>query len=116
MLILGSGNVVHNLSTMRRDLLDLGHDWGIRFDKAAIAQFERDPGDALDLLDHPDFAMAVPTPEHFIPALYIAGLAATEGSTLKAFGEGHALGAVSMTSYALGLSDAAIGAIEAAGA
>jgi len=114
-LIMGSGNVVHNLSTMRRDLAELGHDWGIRFDDAAIAQLESDPGRALDLQNHPDFAMAVPTPEHFIPALYIAGLAAAEGAALKAWNRGHALGAVSMTSYALGLDQAQLAAIAQAG-
>jgi len=107
-LIMASGNVVHNLGTMNRSLAEHGHDWGIRFDEAAVDLLENDPGRVLDLRDHPDFAMAVPTPDHFIPMLYIAGLAAAEGETLKTWNRGHALGAVSMTSHALGLSDNAL--------
>src|SRR5690606_19169598 len=77
-LIMGSGNVVHNLSYMQRELAEHGHDWGTRFDQAAIAQLAEGPAQALKLLDHPDYPVAVPTPEHFIPVLYIAGLAAAE--------------------------------------
>jgi len=113
-LVIGSGNVVHNLRTMRRDLADHGHDWGIRFDRAVIEQLETNPAGILQVLDHPDFAMSVPTPDHFIPMLYLAGMAAAEGSTLKTWNEGHALGAVSMTSYALGLDEAVIREVEEA--
>lgn len=112
-LVVGTGNIVHNLGTMRRDLRDHGHDWGIRFDKAAMHQLESDPGRILELQEHPDYPMAVPTPDHFIPILYIAGMAAAAGSTLSAFAEGHALGAVSMTSYALGLDDALLKELHA---
>ena len=34
------------------------------------------PGDVVRLAEHPDFALAVPTPDHFIPLVYFAGLAA----------------------------------------
>lgn len=115
-LIMASGNVVHNLSTMRRNEVDFGHDWGIRFDRAAIEKLESDPGDILSLASHPDYAMAVPAPDHYIPMLYIAGLAAAENEPLKVWNEGHALGAVSMTSYAMGLDDAALAQVREAAA
>ena len=34
-----------------------------------------DPGDILKVTEHADYALAVPTPDHFIPLLYLAGLA-----------------------------------------
>ncbi len=112
-LVMGTGNVVHNLSTMQRELADHGHDWGIRFDRAVLERLESDPGRILEVQSHPDYALAVPTPDHFIPMLYIAGMAAAEGSSLSSFSEGHALGAVSMTSYGLGLDDAVLAQLRA---
>jgi 4,5-DOPA dioxygenase extradiol len=99
---------------MRRDEPDFGHAWGIRFDQAAKEKLESAPRDILSLASHPDYAMAVPAPDHYIPMLYIAGMAAAEGEPLKVWNEGHALGAVSMTSYALGLDDAALAKVRSA--
>ena len=36
------------------------------------------PADILKAVEHPDYHMAVPTPDHFIPLLYTAGLAAED--------------------------------------
>lgn len=57
--------------------------------------------------------LAVPTPDHFIPLLYLAALAAAESSPAQALDRGYAMGSVSMSSYGLGV-DFNIGA--AAGA
>jgi 4,5-DOPA dioxygenase extradiol len=89
-MIVGSGNVVHNLRRVQWDRPDAGFDWAERFDDAVAAQMERDPG-----------AIAVPTPDHFIPLLYIAGLAAAEGRA-GALVRGYALGSLSMTCYGVG--------------
>src|SRR6187549_2660417 len=71
-LIVSSGNVVHNLRRIAWDQPAGGFDWNSRFDAAATTLMDEQPGDILKLVDHADFNLAVPTPDHFIPLLYIA--------------------------------------------
>ena len=101
-LIIGSGNVVHNLRRVQWDKPDSAFDWAERFDDATVAQLEAAPGDVLRLADHPDYALAVPTPDHFIPLLYIAGLAAESGEAMEPLIRGYAMGSLSMTCYGVG--------------
>ena len=101
-MILGSGNVVHNLGRIQWDRPDGAFDWAQRFDEAAIAQLADDPGAILRLADHPDYGLAVPTPDHFIPLLYLAGLVAAREATAEPLVTGYALGSISMTCYAAG--------------
>jgi 4,5-DOPA dioxygenase extradiol len=101
-LILGSGNVVHNLGRIQRAMPDRGFDWAERFDDAAADGLASDPAAVLTLVDHPDFELAVPTPDHFIPLLYIAGLAAESGERMEALVRGYAMGSLSMTCYGVG--------------
>ena len=101
-LILASGNVVHNLRLIDWSQRDEGADWAHRFDDAAVEQLAVDPGGILRLTSHPDYALAVPTPDHFIPLLYLAGLAAKEGSKANALLRGYAFGSLSMTCYGVG--------------
>ena len=76
-LILGSGNVVHNLHAYAwgRHPVD-PFDWAVRFDEHVRASIT--DGRAGDLADYEDgrqdAALAVPTPEHFLPLLYILAL------------------------------------------
>lgn len=98
-LVLGSGNIVHNLRAMSAELPDSGFDWATRFDDAARELLTSSPADVLRLREHPDFDTAVPTPDHFIPMLYFAGLAgATPADVLV---RGYTYGSLSMTSYTL---------------
>ena len=101
-MIVASGNVVHNLRMLQWNQPELAYDWAERFDDAVAEQLMRDPGAVLKLLEHPDYDLAVPTPDHFIPILYLAGVAAAEGATLEPLVRGHAMGSVSMTSYGFG--------------
>jgi 4,5-DOPA dioxygenase extradiol len=101
-LIVASGNVVHNLRRVQWQRPDAAFDWAERFDEAVVEKMAMDPHAILQLTEHDDYAEAVPTPDHFIPLLYVAGLAAAGEGRASAFARGYALGSISMTCYALG--------------
>jgi 4,5-DOPA dioxygenase extradiol len=103
-LIMASGNVVHNLGGMDWQFPDVGYDWAVRFDEEVKARMVSAPADAARLEAHPDYDNAVPTPDHFIPLLYFAGLAATTNDAVDVLTEGCAYGSLSMTAYTLGLA------------
>jgi 4,5-DOPA dioxygenase extradiol len=98
-LIIGSGNVVHNLRAMDWRRPQYGFDWAQRFDDAARAVLSERPADAVGLSRHPDYARAAPTPDHFLPLLYVAGLAAAAGRTAKVLVDGPEYGSITMTAY-----------------
>ena len=100
-LVLGSGNVVHDLRALDWSQPALAFDWARRFDDAARAVLLERPADAPALADHPDFGRAAPTPDHFIPLLYLAGLASAAGRPADVLIDGHAFGSISMASYTL---------------
>ncbi|MGY2702570.1 MULTISPECIES: 4,5-DOPA-extradiol-dioxygenase [unclassified Nocardioides] len=108
-LVVTSGNVVHNLRGMDWNLADDGYDWAQRFDEAAKEQMLNDPTGFAALDAHRDYAHAVPTPDHFIPALYLAGLAdaAGQSSDTRVLVDGYAYGSLSMTAYTIGMSSPA---------
>lgn len=111
-LIIGSGNVVHNLARINTSLRDAGFDWAVRFDEAAREIMTTRPADVLSLAKHPDFDRAVPTPEHFIPLLYVAGLAKSAGRVARILTDGYALGSLSMTSYTVDCECARVDSAE----
>ena len=102
-LVVASGNVVHNLRGMRRELVDEGFDWAQRFDESAKEQMLADPTAVAQLDSHRDYRNAVPTPDHFIPLLYLAGLAGTSEDGVEVLVDGYAYGSLSMTAYTLGM-------------
>jgi 4,5-DOPA dioxygenase extradiol len=102
-LVLGSGNVVHNLAGVNRELPDGGFDWAQRFDSDAKDAMLDDPLNAARLDAHRDFRHAVPTPDHFLPLLYLAGLAGASHQGAQVLVDGYAYGSLSMTAYTLGL-------------
>jgi 4,5-DOPA dioxygenase extradiol len=98
-LILGSGNVVHNLGRIDWSATDRGYDWAERFDEATRTQMHDAPGELGHLVQHNDYALAVPTPEHFLPLAYIAGIASVVDQTPEVLVGGCELGSLSMTSF-----------------
>lgn len=102
-LIVASGNIVHNLRAMDWGQVDAGYDWAVRFDEAARERMMSAPADVVRLDEHPDFRMAVPTPDHFIPLLYLAGLAEASTQEPQLLVDGCVYGSLSMSSYTLGL-------------
>ncbi len=103
-LVVASGNVVHNLRAVNWALADDGYDWARRFDQDAKAQMLSEPTAAARLDAHRDYRTAVPTPDHFIPLLYLAGLAGVASSGVDVLVDGYAYGSLSMTAYTLGLT------------
>ncbi len=100
-MILASGNVVHNLKRLQWDKPNLAYDWAERFDDAVVEQLTREPGDILRLAGHPDYQLAAPTPDHFIPLLYLAGVATADKTQPEPLVRGYSMGSISMTCYGI---------------
>jgi 4,5-DOPA dioxygenase extradiol len=101
-LVLASGNVVHNLRRLDWRNHEGGEPWAYRFDDAAAQLMIEAPQDVARLQQHPDYALAVPTPDHFLPLLYLAGVAAAAGTGAAPLVRGCALGSISMTCFGVG--------------
>jgi 4,5-DOPA dioxygenase extradiol len=100
-LIIGSGNVVHNLRAINPRTAETGTDWAHRFNEDARALMASHPDAIPGLQGHPDYQSAAPTPDHFIPLLYLAGLAAAAGRPAQTLVDGYAFGSLSMTAFTL---------------
>ena len=100
--ILGSGNVVHNLRRIDWERRDRAYDWGDRFDAEVKRIMTSSPQEILAVNAHPDYAMSVPTAQHFLPLSYLAGLCQAAGETAEVLIEGGTMGSITMTSYLLG--------------
>jgi len=104
-LVIASGNVVHNLGLMDSRSPASGTDWAQRFDEDVQSTMTSFPGTVVGVARHRDFHLAVPTPDHFIPLLYLAGLADAAGRAAKVLIDGYAYGSLSMTAYTLDFQD-----------
>ncbi|HEV8624496.1 MAG TPA: 4,5-DOPA dioxygenase extradiol [Acidimicrobiia bacterium] len=101
-LIVGSGNVVHNLRLIDWTQPDAAFPWAQAFDDAAASIMTSTPDDLPRLSERDDFALAAPTPDHFIPLLYLAGLASVAQQGTHVLVDGYAMGSLSMDCYTLG--------------
>lgn len=104
-LVVGSGNMVHNLRMAAWDRLNdtaYGYDWALRMNdtfKSLIESGNHKPLINYSLLGK-DAQLAIPTPEHYLPLLYTLGL---QGSLDQAtfFNDKTVAGSLTMTSVKL---------------
>lgn len=100
-LILASGNVVHNLRLVDWNSPGQGSDWAHRFDDDVRLVMTTDPSGLGRSSDHADYPLAVPTPDHFLPLAYLAGLSAASNRPPRILIDGYEMGSLSMTAYEL---------------
>lgn len=102
-LLLGSGNVVHNLRTIVWQPGAPPYDWAVEYnDRARAALLARDHEALIDYSRSGQAAqLSVPTPEHYLPLLYIIGAQRTD-EDVQIVGDGIDLGSISMMSVRVG--------------
>ncbi len=101
-LIMCSGNMVHNLRLVNWDKMDepgFGYDWAIEAnEKMKKFILSNDHGPLIDYHSQGKvFNLAVPTPEHFLPLLYALSLK-EENETIEIFNDKPVMGSLTMTS------------------
>ena len=79
-LVIGSGNVVHNLHTYAWGKEAEPFDWAQRFDQTVRDRIlENDPEPLIDYTSlGRDANLSIPTPDHYLPLLYILGMRAAD--------------------------------------
>jgi 4,5-DOPA dioxygenase extradiol len=101
-LIMGSGNIVHNLRRMTMRMTNEGFDWAHRFNDAMVNAISN--GDVESVINYVDLgddaSLSVPTSEHFLPLLYVLG-AKTDGDAVEISANGMQLDSISMTSVVI---------------
>jgi 4,5-DOPA dioxygenase extradiol len=103
-LVIGSGNLVHNLHTYAWGKHKVEpFDWAVRFDTKARELIES--GDHMPLVNYEslgkDAMLSAPTPDHYLPMIYILALAREDDKASFPV-EGYDGGSISMTSVRIG--------------
>lgn len=78
-LIVGSGNIVHNLRTIRWEANAPAYDWALEFDEWSKSKLLARDFKALqhDFLKTEAGKLSIPTLDHYLPLLYILGASNT---------------------------------------
>ncbi|NLV92172.1 MAG: 4,5-DOPA dioxygenase extradiol [Firmicutes bacterium] len=99
-LLFGSGNVVHNLRLVDWHQPNKGFDWAYEFDDYICENIlDKNHGNVLRFNELGDIArLAVPTPDHFYPLLYVLG-ASDEDDQVSVYNKSCELGSLTMTAY-----------------
>lgn len=102
-LIIGSGNMVHNLGIIDWHHQETGFDWAIEANTAMKNYISN--GDFAPLINYSAqgkaFQLSIPTPEHYLPLLYTLGLKG-ENEDFSFFNDKTVMGSISMTSVMIG--------------
>ena len=105
-LIVGSGNMVHNLRMISWDKLNepsFGYDWALSMNekfKSLLIDRDHDRLIHYDKIGK-DAMMAIPTPEHYLPLLYTIGLQSKKDQ-IEFFNDQAVGGSITMTSVKFG--------------
>jgi 4,5-DOPA dioxygenase extradiol len=101
-LIVGSGNIVHNLRLLQWDARE-PYPWAAEFDRKSAELMLAGEHDRL--VAYPALGeaarLSIPTNEHYLPLLYILALQ-QPGEQISFFAEGLTLGSISMRSVKIG--------------
>jgi 4,5-DOPA dioxygenase extradiol len=96
-LIMGSGNLVHNLGRVSWEPNAVSYDWALEFDARMTDLMEK--GDFSSLISYEKFGesakLSVPSPDHYWPLLYVLG-AKQSKDTLSFPIEGITMGSIGM--------------------
>lgn len=105
-LIIGSGNMVHNLRMVAWDKLNeeqYGYDWAIQMNDQFKSLIES--RDHSSLINYTrlgkEALLSIPTPEHYLPLLYTLGVG-TEKDSISFFNDKAVGGSLTMTSVKIG--------------
>jgi 4,5-DOPA dioxygenase extradiol len=105
-LIIGSGNMVHNLGLAAWDQIEAigyGYDWALEANEKMKRFIVND--DYRQLIDYKSqgraYNLAIPTPEHYLPLLYALALK-SEGEQVTLFNDKAVAGSLTMTSLRIG--------------
>jgi 4,5-DOPA dioxygenase extradiol len=102
-MIIGSGNIVHNLRLVNFSGTGGAYDWAIEFDEKIKKLIESQSHSEIinyEILGA-SAKMAVPTPDHYLPLIYSIALQ-DKNEEVKFFNEKTDLGSVSMRSFVMG--------------
>ena len=104
-LIIGSGNLVHNLGKVAWGKLNenYGYDWAIEANEKMKHYILDNNHQALMNYSKEGkaFLLSIPTPEHYLPLLYALGLK-SEDDNITFFNDKYVAGSLSMTSLKIG--------------
>ena len=106
MLIIGSGNIVHNLRAISWEHIDqigAGYDWAFAFREAVNQAITTRDDEALVHYQQlgEKAELSVPTPDHYLPLLYIMALREPQDE-ITFFNDNLIAGSLSMTSVLVG--------------
>jgi 4,5-DOPA dioxygenase extradiol len=102
-LIIGSGNIVHNLGRIDFQNIDAPpYDWAVQFDERVRSYLtRRDHSDLINYQKINGASLAVPTLDHYLPMIYVLALQG-ENDQLKFTYEGFQHGSISMRCFQIG--------------